>query len=89
VREGGARTWMEVEGEGDVVVLAGGGPGNGHGHYHPWFSALAERHRVVYFDYLGTGRSDRLERREGYSVERYAEQTGPSASTGWCSATLR
>jgi proline iminopeptidase len=65
---------MEVEGSGDVVVLTGGGPGNGHAHYHPWFSALAERHRVVYFDYLGTGRSDRLDDRGQYSVERYAEQ---------------
>jgi proline iminopeptidase len=74
VTAGGVRTWMEVEGAGDVVVLAGGGPGNGHAHYHPWFSALAEDRSVVYFDYLGTGRSDRLEGRGRYSIERYAEQ---------------
>ena len=54
-------------------MIAGGGPGNGHAHYHPWFSALAERHRVVDFDYLGTGRSDRPADPAGYSIERYAE----------------
>ena len=56
-----------VECEGDLsrgaVVLAAGGPGAGHDHYHPWFSSLAARRAVVYFDYTGCGRSDRLPER--------------------------
>jgi proline iminopeptidase len=70
---GDGRVYYEVEGDaGSFVVIAGGGPGVGHSHYHPWFSALAARHRVVYFDYLGTGRSDRLTDPAGYSIELYA-----------------
>ena len=64
-------TYYEVEGEGPTVIIAGGGPGTGHSHYHPWFSRLAERARVVYFDYYGTGRSDS---RDEYSIEAYAQQ---------------
>jgi proline iminopeptidase len=66
------RIYFEVEGEGPAVVVAGGGPGVGHSHFHPWFSALADRFRVVYFDYLGTGRSDRLDGGR-YSIELYVE----------------
>ena len=65
------RIWCEVEGDGDdVLILVGGGPGVGHGHYHPWFSRLAERRRVVYYDHPGTGRSDTP---PDYTVECYAE----------------
>jgi proline iminopeptidase len=74
VASAGGRTWIELEGEGETVVVAGGGPGNGHSHYHPWFSALAQRCRVVHFDYLGTGRSDRLPRRSDHTIERFAGQ---------------
>jgi proline iminopeptidase len=51
------RVYVEVEGEGPPVILVPGGPGVGHAHYHPWFSRLADRHTVVYFDAPGTGRS--------------------------------
>jgi proline iminopeptidase len=66
------RMYFEREGAGEPVVIAPGGPGVGHAHYHPWFSALADRFEVVYFDYLGTGRSDRLADPAGYTIERYA-----------------
>jgi proline-specific peptidase len=66
-----------VERDGDpssrVVVLAGGGPGVGHDHYHPWFSRLATDASVVYFDYSGCGRSDRLDADREYSVSLFAE----------------
>lgn len=64
---------MEVEGDGDPLILVPGGPGVGHGHYHPWFSQLADGRAVVYFDQLGTGRSDRLADPAGYTVPLYAE----------------
>ncbi len=63
-------TYYEVEGEGPTVIIAGGGPGTGHSHYHPWFSRLADRMKLVYFDYFGTGRSDPGE----CSIEAYAGQ---------------
>ena len=69
------RIYVEREGDpsGRVVVLAGGGPGVGHDHYHPWFSRLATDASVVYFDYSGCGRSDRLDADREYSIALFAE----------------
>ena len=67
--------YVEWEGDpsGRLVVLAGGGPGVGHDHYHPWFSRLATAGSVVYFDYSGCGRSERLEGSREYSIGLFAE----------------
>ena len=67
--------YVEREGDlsGGAVVLAAGGPGVGHDHYHPWFSRLATQSAVVYFDYSGCGRSDRLPADREYSVALFAE----------------
>ena len=66
-----------VECEGDLsrgaVLLAAGGPGVGHDHYHPWFSRLAAHSAVVYLDYSGCGRSDRLPDGSDYSVGLFAD----------------
>lgn len=69
------RVYVECEGDParGAVVLAAGGPGVGHDHYHPWFSRLAARSAVVYFDYSGCGRSDRLPDGREYSVELFAD----------------
>lgn len=67
------RIYYEVEGTGPPVFLIAGGPGSGHTHYHPWFSQLADQHTVVYFDPLGTGRSDRLDDLAGYTLQAYAQ----------------
>jgi proline iminopeptidase len=74
VETGDGRIYVEREGAGETVVIASGGPGTGHSHCHPWFDALTERFEVVYFDYLGTGRSDRLADPAGYSIEAHAAQ---------------
>ena len=69
------RIYVECEGDParGAVVLAAGGPGVGHDHYHPWFSRLAGHSAVVYFDYSGCGRSDRLPDGSEYSVELFAD----------------
>jgi proline iminopeptidase len=67
---GGGRLYYEVEGDGPPVVLVSGGPGTDHSHYHPWFSALAGTHAVVYYDHPGTGRSPAPE--DCYTVPGYA-----------------
>jgi proline iminopeptidase len=69
------RIYVECEGDlsGGAVVLAAGGPGVGHDHYHPWFSRLVAESSVVYFDYSGCGRSDRLADDREYSVALFAE----------------
>jgi proline iminopeptidase len=74
VATSGGRIYVEREGDaGRVVVLAGGGPGTSHDHYHPWFSRLAGESSVVYFDYSGCGRSDRLADDREYSIALFAE----------------
>jgi proline iminopeptidase len=67
------RMYFETEGAGPAVFVVPGGPGVGHAHYHPWFSGLADAHTVVYFDHLGTGRSDRLADPNQYTVAVYTE----------------
>ena len=67
------RIYFETEGEGPAVFVVPGGPGVGHAHYHPWFSRLADSHTVVYFDHLGTGRSERLADPSQYAIPLYAE----------------
>jgi proline iminopeptidase len=67
------RIYFETEGEGPAVFVVPGGPGVGHAHYHPWFSRLAENHSVVYFDHLGTGRSERLADLALYTIALYAD----------------
>ncbi|WP_435127045.1 alpha/beta fold hydrolase [Actinacidiphila sp. bgisy144] len=55
----GHRLWVESEGDGDpVLLLAGLGPAGSHVVFHPFFSALAADHRVLYLDLYGRGRSD-------------------------------
>ncbi|MDX1436494.1 MAG: alpha/beta hydrolase [Anaerolineales bacterium] len=67
------RIYYEVEGRGSPVIIVPGGPGASHTHYHPWFSRLAGRHQVVYFDPLGTGRSERRDDPRGYTLAAYAQ----------------
>ncbi|AUG77901.1 hypothetical protein CFP65_3094 [Kitasatospora sp. MMS16-BH015] len=55
----GRRLWVETEGSGDpVLLLSGLGPAGSHLVFHPFFSALAEDHQVIYVDLYGRGRSD-------------------------------
>ena len=73
VKTAEGRVYVEVEGEvGELVLLATGGPGVSHDHYHPWFSRLLPELRVGYVDYIGCGRSDRLDDASAYSVELLA-----------------
>lgn len=55
----GGKIWRETEGRGPPLVLIAGGPGLSHAYLHNWFSPLADRNRLVYFDAIGTGRSSR------------------------------
>ncbi|HYD79209.1 MAG TPA: alpha/beta fold hydrolase [Paucimonas sp.] len=67
------RLHVETEGSGPPLVLVAGGPGASRISFQPWFSRLADRHTVVYFDAIGRGRSDRLADPAGYTVEREIE----------------
>ena len=60
----------ESEGSGPALVLISGGPGISHDYFHPYFSSLANSYRVVYFDALGRGKSDRAKSLQEYTLSR-------------------
>ncbi len=73
VEVNGAKLWYESEGSGEPLLLIAGGPGNSHLYFHPSFSTLAKRYRVIYFDAYGRGKSDRAKDPAQYSFARDVE----------------
>jgi proline iminopeptidase len=69
----GATLWTESEGQGEPLVLIAGGPGLSHDYFHPYFSGLARSFRIIYFDGLGRGRSERAKSPADYSFARDVE----------------
>lgn len=69
----GEKLWYESEGKGPPLVLISGGPGAPHDIFHPWFSVLADRYRVIYFDAFGRGKSDRARSPKEYTFDRDVE----------------
>jgi len=63
----GIRLWYETEGHGEPLVLVAGGPGDPHTVFHLFFSRLADRQQIVYFDEFGVGKSDRAKSSREYS----------------------
>ena len=69
----GIKLWYETEGQGEPLVLVPGGPGDPHTIFHLFFSQLADRQRIIYFDEYGVGKSDRAKSKGEYSFARDVE----------------
>jgi proline iminopeptidase len=69
----GARLWYESEGTGEPLILISGGPGISHDYFHPYFSALRDSYRIIYFDAFGRGKSDRAKDRREYTLAHDVE----------------
>jgi proline iminopeptidase len=69
----GAKLWYLSEGQGNPLVLISGGPGAAH-YLYPYFSALADRYRVIYLDSYGSGKSDRATTPSGYTFMRHVDE---------------
>jgi len=69
----GAKLWYETEGQGEPLILISGGPGDSHAVFHPFFSRLADRYQVIYFDPFGVGKSDRAKSAKEYTFARHVE----------------
>lgn len=69
----GTRTWIEEEGTGDPLLLIAGAGGS-HDYFHPYFSQLAAKHRVIYFDAFGRGNSDKGKSASDYTLARDVEE---------------
>jgi proline iminopeptidase len=73
VEVNGAKMCVESEGQGESLILIPGGPGDPHSVFHLFFSRLADRYRVIYFDPFGVGKSDRAKSKTEYTFSRDVE----------------
>lgn len=70
----GGRVWWTSVGEGGVPLLClHGGPGFTH-YYLQDLERLADRRRVIFYDQLGCGRSDRPDDVSLWTVDRFVEE---------------
>ena len=71
----GGRVWYRIEGGGTAtpLLVLHGGPGATH-HYLKPLGALADERPVIFYDQLGSGRSDRPTDTTLWRVERFVEE---------------
>ena len=60
---------VEVKGEGDPIFFLPGGPGNSHDYMQGNFGHYYKSNTVVFFDFLGRGKSENAKDPSEYSVE--------------------
>lgn len=64
---------VEVLGSGDPIFFLPGGPGNSHDYMQGNFGQYYKTNTVVFFDWLGRGKSDNAKNVSEYSVENDVE----------------
>lgn len=64
---------VEVKGTGDPIFFLPGGPGNSHDYMQGNFGQYYKTNTVVFFDFLGRGKSDDAKNPSEYSVENDVE----------------
>jgi proline iminopeptidase len=70
----GGRVWYRSVGQGGVPLLClHGGPGFTHNYLEP-LEDLADRRRVIFYDQLGCGRSDRPDDTSMWTVSHFVEE---------------
>lgn len=72
----GGKVWCLELGEGDglPLLVLHGGPGSTHNSYYEPLSQLAHKHRIILYDQLGCGHSDKPEDSSLWSLERFVEE---------------
>jgi len=64
---------VEIKGMGDPIFFIPGGPGNSHDYMQGAFGQYYKTNTVVFFDFLGRGKSDNAKNVQEYSVENDTE----------------
>lgn len=64
---------VEIKGTGDPIFFLPGGPGNSHDYMQGNFGHYYKTNTVVFFDFLGRGKSDDAKNTSEYSVENDVE----------------
>lgn len=69
----GFELFVERVGQGPPLYLVHGGPGLDHSYFRPHLDSLADQHELVFYDQLGSGRSQRPPALIG-GIEGWAEE---------------
>jgi proline iminopeptidase len=69
----GVMIYYMSTGRGQPLMIVHGGPGASHDYFLPYLLPLARYNRVVFIDERGSGRSQKLEDRAGYTIENMVE----------------
>ncbi len=69
----GYNYYVEVKGEGKPIFFLPGGPGNSHDYMQGNFGQYYKTNTVVFFDWLGRGKSENAKNKSEYSVEQDVE----------------
>ena len=73
VDSSGVLIYYKIVGRGAPLMIVHGGPGASHDYLLPYLLPLARRHRLIFIDERGSGRSERLENAALYTVENMVE----------------
>jgi proline iminopeptidase len=69
----GVMIYYMSTGRGQPLMIVHGGPGASHDYFLPYLLPLARYNRVIFIDERGSGRSQKLEDRAGYTIENMVE----------------
>ncbi len=69
----GVLIYYKTLGTGHPLLIVHGGPGASHDYFLPYLLPLARRHRLIFIDERGSGRSEKVEDTTAYTVEAMVE----------------
>jgi proline iminopeptidase len=69
----GVLLYYRLLGTGQPLLILHGGPGASHEYFLPYLLPLARKHRLVFIDERGSGRSEKLEDPKAYTIEAMVE----------------
>src|SRR5437773_10734450 len=69
----GIMIYYKILGRGEPLMIVHGGPGASHDYFLPYLLPLARRHKLIFIDERGAGRSQKLEDPAGYTIENMVE----------------
>jgi len=71
----GGKVWYKIMGEGDglPLITLHGGPGSTHNGFSP-LEALTDERKVIFYDQLGCGKSDRPDDVSLWNTERFVQE---------------
>src|SRR2546425_7392992 len=69
----GVMIYYKILGRGEPLMIVHGGPGASHDYFLPYLLPLARRHKLIFIDERGSGRSQKLEDPAGYTIANMAE----------------